>query len=397
MVVHVFNTSLVSGPETLVWPALAVARFDVQIIWLKESRVALDKQTHVEQYLGQLGLSYKVIEVNSRWDKNAIRKLRQILEDVQQNIQIAHAHDVKASVFLLSAVRAMKQKKPLLVSTHHGVRARSLVRAALYEKYYSYFILPHYDLVLSVCSDDREILLRRGLQPERVKVHLNGVTRHFIAESERNEIQKNIREQWVIENNEARQLKNNFLIFGIVARVEEGKRHDLLLEVIYEIKKRKPEMNFQVICFGRGSLLSKMQLKTKKMNLQEQVLWMGYRPNLGEEFAGFDALISFSKAEGLPINLIEAGWAATPVFACAVDGVKDLIPNSNLGDLFSVDEPFHSLVDKFLNFAQSHEQLRKKGLLFQDWVTKNFSQKKWLEQLEAYYINLTRESFNKKR
>ncbi len=58
---------------------------------------------------------------------------------------------------------------------------------------------------------------------------------------------------------------------------------------------------------------------------------MGYRDDVGRELAGLDLVLSFSKAEGLPINLIEAGWAGTPVMSMLVGGVKDLIPGDSFG------------------------------------------------------------------
>ena len=51
MIFHIFNSSLISGPETLVLPALVKFPQPVQILLLREKRIAAAKQNHVEDYL----------------------------------------------------------------------------------------------------------------------------------------------------------------------------------------------------------------------------------------------------------------------------------------------------------------------------------------------------------
>ena len=49
-ILHVFNSSLISGPETLVMPALARSGWPVHILLLRESRVSDEKQKHVDDH-----------------------------------------------------------------------------------------------------------------------------------------------------------------------------------------------------------------------------------------------------------------------------------------------------------------------------------------------------------
>ena len=62
---------------------------------------------------------------------------------------------------------------------------------------------------------------------------------------------------------------------------------------------------------SKWHLEKSLQESAPRAGLEKRLVWMGYRKNVGAELAGLDLLLSFSKAEGLPINLIEAGWAAT--------------------------------------------------------------------------------------
>ena len=378
MIYHIFNSSLISGPETLAMPALAEIKDNAQIIWLREARVSDEKQKHVASYMESYGLTYHTIPVESRLDKHAVNMLKELLEKTA-NLEVAHAHDVKASFYLLKASKQIKNRKFQTVSTHHGVFARSGFVNKLYEKYYANFILPQLDRTLTVCSSDRLVLIKRGLKPAKVVAHLNGVTRNRISQGDRSKSQKKIREDWDLH------VSDDTFVFGVAARLDHEKRHDLILNVAKELKTSHPNFKFVILCFGRGPLEGKLKERTKLLGLENNIQWRGYRSHLGQEFAGFDALLSLSSAEGLPINLIESGWAATPVFASNVNGVGDLVTAESLGTLVTVDEDVKAIAAKIVGFAASKEKLAQVGLNFQTHVEKNFSQAEWLKSLLEIY------------
>jgi glycosyltransferase involved in cell wall biosynthesis len=180
--------------------------------------------------------------------------------------------------------------------------------------------------VLCVCSSDRDILISRGLKASRVFVHLNGVDRPEVPENARAERQRMIRNEWEKALGVSLQGK---IVLGIAARLSEEKNHSLLLDALGLLKERTPALSWICLCFGQGPLEGRLREKTERLMLGEQVHWAGYRQDLSAEMAGFDLLISLSRGEGLPINLLEAGWSRTPVVAVAVDGVQDLLPLSD--------------------------------------------------------------------
>jgi glycosyltransferase involved in cell wall biosynthesis len=381
-ILHVFNSSLISGPETLVMPALARSGWPVHILLLRESRVSDEKQKHVEEYLTQLKLSYTVISIHSRYDRQAIEKIKMYLENFS-DLRVAHAHDVKASFYLLKATEKIVDRQFYIVSTHHGVYARSGFIVRLYELYYSHFLLPRFDRVLVVCTEDKKRLLQRGLSDQLVEVHLNGVTRAEISLPQRSAQQKNIRQLWGLP------LAENSLILGVVARLDAEKRHSYIMQVIVALKKIKPDsLNVQVVCFGRGALEEKLRQQAVQLGLEKEMIWAGYRLGLGEQLSGFDVLLSLSQAEGLPINMIEAGWAGTPVFASAVDGVKDLVTDNKMGQLIPSSLKPELAAQKLLEFLVDKQELENKGYRFQQNVKQNFSQEKWLSRLQEIYQQL---------
>ena len=115
---------------------------------------------------------------------------------------------------------------------------------------------------------------------------------------------------------------------------------------------------------------------------------MGYRGSVGNELAGFDLLVSLSFAEGLPINLIEAGWAGTPVLATWVDGNRDLLPSSQYGVLVSAQASRERTQEALFEILASPSRRKTMGQYFQKRVMENFSGQIWLKQLLKTYEEL---------
>jgi glycosyltransferase involved in cell wall biosynthesis len=284
------------------------------------------------QYAESFGLKTFQVAVRSPLDFRSISALAEVL--IKKQPAIVHAHDVKASTYLAAATAYLRACGPRrralvswkLVSTHHGIHARSGAKVRGYELFYSYAVLKLFDRILCVCTSDRDILISRGLKASRVFVHLNGVDRPEVPENARAERQRMIRHDW--ENALGISLQGK-IVLGIAARLSAEKNHSLLLDALRFLKERTPDLSWICVCFGQGPLDRMLREKTERLGLRGQVHWAGYRKDLSAEMAGFDLLISLSRGEGLPINLLEAGWSRTPVLAVAVDGVQDLLPLSD--------------------------------------------------------------------
>lgn len=371
---HIFNSSLISGPETLVIPALAQASFSTHILWLREVRTAIDKQKKIESYLQQSGVNYSIVDVHSRSGWSDFKAIAQKV--IQLNPQIIHAHDVKASWLIWGAKWFLKAQPFKFLSTHHGVRARSGRFVKLYEHIYVRLVLPSFDRTLTVCHSDKPLLLARGLAATKIKTHLNGVTRQLVSLDNRNSLQQLIRKEWKLKD------ATKFTI-GVVARLAFEKRHQHIIKMSVELRKLNP--NFQILFFGLGPDEAYLRQLVVEYRLTEHILFMGYRSEVPNEYAGFDLLLSLSAAEGLPINLIEAGWAGVAVAATVVDGVADLLPNNELALRWPSDVSAQQVATDIAGLMADPQQLRVMGQKLQAWVSVHFNQERWLQDLKQSY------------
>jgi L-malate glycosyltransferase len=377
-IVHLFNSSIVSGPETLVLPALPGLGRRVIVIFLAEARREQESRGPIE-YARSLGLETRAVTVRSRIDFKAIGELRKLLREIAP--QVVHAHDVKASTYL-AASGLGRRRSYRIFSTHHGVRGRSGWKAKAYESFYCRLVLPFFDRILTVCSSDRSHLARRGVALSRIRVHLNGVDRRFVAPEERQREAQRIRAAWGLRE---RGVSSNSLVVGFLGRIAPEKRLDRILDLCVELSKLGAGLEWRLVVFGRGPLEEELKQRTSLLGLTSRVLWMGYRAGVGDELAGFDVLLSYSDAEGLPINLIEAGWAGTPVFATAVDGNLDLIPSRAEGWLVPVTREPAEAARELLGLLKDSKTRAEIGKKFQERVRDGFSGKRWLQDLRKLY------------
>jgi glycosyltransferase involved in cell wall biosynthesis len=386
MLLQVFNSTVVSGPETLVIPSLPRLGEAVIVVFICERRKEAESKRCVD-YAKKFGLETREVWVEGRYDRKAISELSALFESLKP--QFIHSHDVKASAYTLSASKLSARhgrKTWKLLSTHHGVRGRSGFKIKAYEWFYTRFLLPSFDRVLAVCTSDRELLAGRGLKPERVLTHLNGVDRMTVSPEQRQAESTRLRKAWkLVEHG----VDEKALLIGFVGRLSPEKRLNRILNICAHLDRKYPTLPpWHLVAFGTGALDQELKAMTRSLNLEKRVAWLGYRSGLGDELAGFDIVISMSDAEGLPINLVEAGWGGTPVFATRVDGNLDLMPTDDLGVLVEVADSDERIADRLAELMQNASQREKMGRAFQKRVAENFSGQRWIDDLKKIYHGL---------
>ena len=391
MIVHLFNSSLVSGPETLVIPALPTLSKELGEefhVWnLAEIRRNESAKAPLK-YAQSFGLKTVEIEISNRIDFGAVRKLAKQISISKP--KIIHAHDVKASIYLMLARFSLMAKKKLTheikwITTHHGIHARNGKMVRVYEWLYRFWFLWFFDRVLVVCSSDQAILVKQGLNKDKVWVHLNGVDRTEITPEKQSENKNSIQKRW------AERYSIDFshpVVFGVAARLSPEKNHHLILSALKLLNEKSK--NWICLCFGVGALEQELKQKTLEYGLTSQVHWCGYENDLSQSMPGFDLLLSLSIGEGLPINLLEAGWAGTPVLASRVDGVADLLPENEASLALSGIEPLPSpkrVAQRLEQLIKSTETRKQLGIEFQNRVKAHFSGSSWKNRLKEIYLS----------
>jgi glycosyltransferase involved in cell wall biosynthesis len=143
-----------------------------------------------------------------------------------------------------------------------------------------------------------------------------------------------------------------------VGRVAFEKNIDFLLRVTNHVKKSIPDILF--IIAGEGPALKHLKSQVAKMNLQDNILFVGYldrQTELLDCYRAGDVFIFASRTETQGLVLLESMALGVPVVSIAVMGTKDIL-NPRKGALVA-EENEADFSEKIISLLQN-DVLRKR-------------------------------------
>lgn len=108
-------------------------------------------------------------------------------------------------------------------------------------------------------------------------------------------------------------IRNDEILIGTVARMEEQKNPFFILDIIYELIKLNSKIKF--IYVGEGSLKNKLEDYVLKLKIEKNIIFSGSKENVNDYYFAMDIFLLPSKFEGLGIVYLEAQASGLPVVA----------------------------------------------------------------------------------
>ncbi|GAB4242210.1 MAG: hypothetical protein Kow00129_00530 [Thermoleophilia bacterium] len=167
-----------------------------------------------------------------------------------------------------------------------------------------------------------------------------------------------------------------------VGRLESVKNQHMLLQVFANL--RDQEVSFHGVLVGEGPLAGPLRRRADELRLMDNVSFLGFREDVPRLLAEADVFVLTSIMEGLPLTLLEAMRAGTPVVATGVGGLPEAIALAGNG--FAVPEGDAEL------FALRVRRLLEDGALRRRFaesgrraLREHFSAEVFLEKTVAVY------------
>ncbi len=92
--------------------------------------------------------------------------------------------------------------------------------------------------------------------------------------------------------------------------------------------------NVRLVLAGDGALRGECEALAEKLGVGGRVLFPGQVKDMGPWYSAADGLVSASRIEGLPFNVMEAMYVGLPVVASNVKGHSDLVSDGGTGLLY---------------------------------------------------------------
>lgn len=141
-------------------------------------------------------------------------------------------------------------------------------------------------------------------------------------------------------------------VLGHVGRFGKEKNHKKLIDVLYEVKKRKN--NVKLILCGDGEERRNIEKQIQELDLQNNVLLLGVVNNVHEILQGIDLIVMPSLFEGLPFALLEAQAAG---LKCVVsDTVSKESDIMGWNTFLALDDEDDYWAETICNIAMSNDR-----------------------------------------
>lgn len=193
-----------------------------------------------------------------------------------------------------------------------------------------------------VCNENsKEILINHfGRNENEVKTVYIGVDENEFNPEKYNK--EKLKEKYNIP-------KDKYII-SYICRISEQKRPFLLLQVIKKLLEERNDFLFLIV--GDGNLLNQMKSNAKKMQLMNNIIFLGRTNKTDEIYAISDITINCSIKEGLALTAYESLSMGVPVVSSDVGGQKELI-NEKTG----VIVPCKQKEEDIFDFNYSKEEI----------------------------------------
>lgn len=231
--------------------------------------------------------------------------------------KVVHMHSSSKNYMVLK--KAKKYGIPVRIAHSHniGFQSKSKIRIALGNLLKPF--LKYYATDYFACSEiaGKWLFGKKITSSNKFKVIHNAVDLEKFKFDEC--IRKKIRKDFNIDE--------DTLVIGHVGRFTNQKNHEFLIDIFNEINKRNSDSKLLMIGTGEKEKIIKEKIKT--LNLENSVIFAGFKNNVNEYMYAMDIFVFPSLYEGLGLVLIEAQATGMKCFTS-----KDVVPvESKVSDL----------------------------------------------------------------
>jgi len=300
-------------------------------------------------------------------------KLWQITTSVRKNrSDIINTYDLKGLVIALF-IKLFSGRKTVLV--HHVVdllhNYRFRQRTALK------ILLKIADRVITNSHDALSLLAKDFFPVDRVELIHNGVDVDKFAKGQ-------IRPA---EFRDKLGIPPSTRIMGTVANLRREKEYPFLLRAFKQLLDRHQDM--RLLCVGGGPLLEEIKELSRKLGIDNKVIFPGYVENVPAYLAIMDIFVLCSSSEGFPNTLIQAMSMEVPVIVTTVGECPEIVDHGCNGFLFDPgdQERFVATACTLLEDREAAAAIARNG---KHKVTATYSLNRMIDHYFEYFRHVAR-------
>jgi len=355
-------------------------KFDFVVCYLEKEKSLLDD-------FKQLGIKTIGLEINHKLDLRVIPRLYKTLKSEKPDI--LHTHLPYAGI--IGRIIGRFTKVPVIVSTQHNV-ASSFKKILLFIEKLTF---PLANVITCVSEGVEQSFFNQSnlFSMEVLKNNYKHFTIYNGVDIEK--IEKIIeRTDFIVKRKELGLDENNKVI-TIVARLIKWKGHLDLISAFPKVAEHFPSAKLLIV--GWGDLEPELRKKTKELNLENRVIFLGKRNDVYEILKISDIFIlpynyiGLFQGEGVGIAILEAMVCKKPVITTIAPGIERAIINDKTGILVPQGDP-KALAEAIIDFLKNPDKMKKIGEEGFNLVKNKFSIRDKVKEYETVYEYLFKQN-----
>jgi glycosyltransferase EpsD len=303
----------------------------------------------------------------------AYKELKNIIAD--NDYDIIHCHTPVGGALARIAARNYRKRGTKVIYTAHGFHffegspVKNWILYYPLEKWLSRFT----DVLITLNEEDYNTALAGKFKAKKI-VKVNGVGVNldkFTMQTDAAKIA--LRKEYGYSP------KDYVLIY--VGELIHRKNQEFLINALAKTVQKIP--NIKLLLVGDGNLKEHYRNLIKKIGIEDNVELLGYRNDVPKLMLLSDVLVSSSRQEGLPVNVMEGMAVGLPLLVTNCRGNRDLVKDSLNGFLVELDN-----VDMMSNKIEDMYHCEKEKALFKInnlQLIKQYSIESVLKEMQEIY------------
>ncbi len=264
----------------------------------------------------------------------AVKKLKKIVD--KEGYNIVHCHTPMGGVVTRMACKSARRRGTRVIYTAHGFHFYKGAPVHYWLMFYpvEWYLAKYTDTLITINNEDYERAKRKFGKRCRDIQYVPGVG----VDPKKFEKRLSAKEKSALRKELG--LKDDDKVLICVGRLDKNKNQGFLIRAMQELTKK--DAKYHLLLVGSDELNGKYQKLAKKIGVEDNVHFLGFRKDVPELMQISDVAVSASKREGLPVNLIEAAMIGLSIVALDCRGVRDVCKEVNV----TVGERVNAVVEK---------------------------------------------------
>ena len=150
--------------------------------------------------------------------------------------------------------------------------------------------------------------------------------------------------------------KGKSFLIGINSLLTERKGVDILIKSLPVLQ------NYKLLIVGDGKSRKSLEKLAQKLNVKNNCLFVGYKPNAYRYLAHYDIYALVSRSEGFPLALLEAAVYAVPTVSSNLPVIKEAFSADEVS-FFELENP-ESIIQAIINATSNQPMAHKMNQKF---------------------------------